>query len=829
MSMKIAYRDQVGQTVKGSLFGGNSLFHIDDKGDDQFEDNVKGFGISGIRWPGGAITENFFNPAAPDTPLLVPRRSGMMVDHDNILTFSEIMQFSKDTGQSLTLVLPTIHLLKPPSADGVREIDMKAVAEIKAFVEDALAPGGKYADARIAAFELGNEYWSAMTAKEYGKICNVLSKVVDNAIMKSGAAFQPDILIQVGTAWGPDFKKGGEFFDSNMTWRAVHEKANQSIIDQLDPAARSSIDGLIDHYYTSPKSTVPEWTTKFIQSLWQSSGISSDLHFTEWNVNMNYKPPGGVPIFSIGSAFAETFEAIVRMGASTAFVWPVNQSTPNDLGGSRGGGHLSVTGGVFKLLSENVRGLTLKELTIENDRAIESSLYTSGRTSVLFLSRDDGRAFDKTIDLTAIAGANPRDGSILRITEQRVVRNAAEDHYVGVGAGAKVVNIIPSGASNLSGWSVKLNPYEVTMIKVEWVSQIGAKKIFGSDLSDRLIGKNGAENFIAHAGHDTIIGNGGDDTLHGGAGNDYLDGGGGNDVVFGGAGADRIFGAAGNDRLFGGAGSDMIVGGFGNDTLVGESGNDRLTDLAGNNFVDGGLGDDIITTGAGTDRVLGGAGKETIRVGGGNDVADGGNGNDTIFGENGNDNLTGGAGNDIVSGGSGADTIYGGADQDRLYGNAGNDLLVGQGGNDLIYGSGLSAYGKMIDDSGADTLIGGHGNDTLYGGGGNDVFQFGTGLRDGGAGQDIAFGGSGADIFVFQGVSGWTRIMDFQDGVDKISFRGKGIDSIDDLRITQCTSGGQKYVRIEYQDEGGGGIIRLDGPQHGGLLVGQLTASDFIF
>jgi len=94
-----------------------------------------------------------------------------------------------------------------------------------------------------------------------------------------------------------------------------------------------------------------------------------------------------------------------------------------------------------------------------------------------------------------------------------------------------------------------------------------------------------------------------------------------------------------------------------------------------------------------------------------------------------------------------------------MYGGSGDDRLHGGSGNDRLFGG-----------SGADELLGHTGNDYLSGGAGNDTVIGGTGF-------DTTYGGGGADEFVLSEGFGYDRIMDFTDGVDRISF-GAGVENL---------------------------------------------------
>ena len=119
--------------------------------------------------------------------------------------------------------------------------------------------------------------------------------------------------------------------------------------------------------------------------------------------------------------------------------------------------------------------------------------------------------------------------------------------------------------------------------------------------------------------------------------------------------------------------------------------------------------------------------------------------------------LFGGRGDDEREGNQGNDLLYGGQGRDDLEGDGGNDRLFGNEGNDEIDG-----------DDGADILHGNQGNDTL----------------DGGRGNDILAGGIGADRFEFDLGDGRDRIVDFQNGLDRIE-----LDDVDRGQVQRAING----------------------------------------
>ena len=160
---------------------------------------------------------------------------------------------------------------------------------------------------------------------------------------------------------------------------------------------------------------------------------------------------------------------------------------------------------------------------------------------------------------------------------------------------------------------------------------------------------------------------------------------------------------------------------------------------------------------------------------------DGGAANDFMYA-----GATGPDGNVIATYGTDdrAERLYGGEGNDVLVGGHGDDYLNGGPGNDYLFGGRLEVFDRppgpnedLPETQGhwggaANILAGGPGNDYLESGGEFD-------LLDGGPGNDhlasfrsenvSMIGGPGRDVFdVSSPAYRTTKIMDFQDGADKI-------------------------------------------------------------
>ncbi|MCC0024429.1 MAG: cadherin domain-containing protein, partial [Hyphomicrobiaceae bacterium] len=140
------------------------------------------------------------------------------------------------------------------------------------------------------------------------------------------------------------------------------------------------------------------------------------------------------------------------------------------------------------------------------------------------------------------------------------------------------------------------------------------------------------------------------------------------------------------------------------------------------------------------------------------------------------------------------DVLLGGSQADRLDGGAGNDLIKGRGGNDTLIG-GINA----------DDLRGQRGDDTLIAG----------------RGQDMLTGGAGADVFVFSKNQQKNKILDFQDGVDKLDLSGFGFSSKAEAKLAFAELGSTSDDQVQFVHDGTTLIVK-------GIDLHDVTNGDLI-
>ena len=292
---------------------------------------------------------------------------------------------------------------------------------------------------------------------------------------------------------------------------------------------------------------------------------------------------------------------------------------------------------------------------------------------------------------------------------------------------------------------------------------LGAPRLIGTAVSDRIRGFDG---------DDVIFADDGADLLDGGRGDDVLYGDGGDDTLIGGDGADALFGGAGNDRFVVDA-DDQVTDDEGVNTYAFAAGiapgdvSMRRESVAGRTSYTVYVHDRPLTSvEVGKVAAFGSfefAGGQTLSVA---DL--------------------------LVAAPDVALTLFGSDAAERILGKGGADFLQGFGGDD--------------------TLIGGAGNDSIGGGDGNDVVS-------GGQGDDALDGGSGADVYAFDAGDGHDEIEVnglLSTSVGIIRF-GPGVDRAA-TRIVRETGGALAIsygngdtIRVpRFYWDAGGGIAQIE-------------------
>ncbi len=622
----IDYQNAVSEqsAVSAEMFGGNIVASRNTLvPGGPFDIIVDKLGVTSLRYPGGTVTEQFFDPLSdlwdqlfgPSNTDYVTAPTG-----ESILGPSPTFEYAKANGLGITVVLPTSSLLTT-NAKGEVIVNPVALNEVQTVVASML--NGKYGDVTIDRFEIGNEYYhyAGMTAKEYGMVANELiiavnEEITDYAEAKGTPANwqEPEIVVQAGAGW--------------------QEGDSEDIIAELDPEARAAVDEIVIHYYPENIEEVGSKNGIFNQiEVWNSAeGFGElDVYTSEWNVQTGDDSDTGL---AQASTLLASFDWMIRKGVDSADVWGIqfryletNLSTISDYDSPATvpgeiTTRLTAAGEIFASLAESVIGLVpfTPDLSVlmDNNGKTESigaskpdadavvTAYGSEDTAVIYIASRTGEATTVSLNLTKYFG-DPTHvwGEVLTTVDNPATPGTDESDPLAVGGIPEFDTLTEDELDD--GSKIVLDPYEILRVNVQLDD--GGVTMRGHDgldtdpinLDDTLVGANGRDSIHGFAGNDTLLGENGNDVVHAGDGNDLIDGGGGSDVLRGGTGSDELYGSAGedvvdgdasDDWLFGSSGNDVLNGGSGHDSLYGGDGDDLLSGEAGNNTLQGGDGAD---------------------------------------------------------------------------------------------------------------------------------------------------------------------------------------------------------------------------------------------
>jgi hypothetical protein len=692
LTLELGYPAPTGSPISSSMFSANLLFKINTDLA-AFDQAISRLHIQGLRFPGGSMTEQSFDINNPDQPLddtraaydNNPKTIATKLPDGTFVKFSDFMAWCYQNDCPATIVLPTRNLLAEIDISGEdpnRVVDSQRVLELKAFVRNVLATSGPYgdifADVKIKAFEIGNEYWGSgeMTAVEYGRVANAVSQVIAEVIAElgGGQVEHPQVLVQMGGPWSREFDAGGVYdslrsdssieqlanfglsasdfgADGRLNWQAKVLLANLDIIKEItDPDAHAAISGLVEHYYTSSSAEHFELNSQTVNYInrdvqyWSSNFKKAmSLHITEWNIAAsNYAQLG----LKGAGLLLEQFENMLKIGMDSAFVWAVQHNTANDLAGKPGdSSSISPLGAAFNFMAESLVGARLVPSNITGGD-VEINAFESAEACVLFVisrsrnvmsinlnAADLARSYDDIVaskigvDLTTADGLHYVNGSwqpVEYFNEHDVKAFITQYTWVDVGTADAL--------------SFSLDPFEV--LRITFLKDV-MTDFTGTKFNDTFVGRYDGE------------------------------------LIEGMSGADLLYGKQGNDHMRGGNGGDTIVGGAGSDWLEGEVGNDLLI----GDFTE--LKKPDRPTRAEAQPVISGNGMDSYRS---KDF--GSPGFDRIYGGRGNDTLMGGGGDDYLHGGEGVDTF----------------VFSGKIGSDRIADFDPSEGGDVIDFSRVESI-----------------------------------------------------------------------------------------------------------------------------
>ncbi|KJS41691.1 MAG: type I secretion protein [Roseovarius sp. BRH_c41] len=417
-------------------FGANILGIKDRVGSEgTFDDVVRTLGVEHLRYPGGSLTEYYFDINNPDRDFAIDNLTG---EEKPFLAISDALGFAEDEGISVTIVLPTRSLLSDEvDAQGNRlpEIDEQA---LRGFLRDVF--DGRYGSPDIQAIELGNEYWGSggMNTFEYGRLAADMAVIVKDEMTSHPEAerfSETDVLIQMGMNYGADslsrtFSGTPEeqlaslneihglnlsaeeyiYSSGNVAWTKV---ANAIIMSEFDTTTEhEAIDGVVGHIYSkgidTPGSRYFELSQ--IQDTWLEEMPDLDIYATEWNLKRSVSEDEESD-FGLKQAheMLNVLEAFSWGGVDAAHVWPLQMNSRTGLADGEGEGDIRVPGEMFRMMQETLPGTRPLALAESVGRETEVSgetadvhVFFSPDRMVTFIASTSDESSQEVVDFMNI-------------------------------------------------------------------------------------------------------------------------------------------------------------------------------------------------------------------------------------------------------------------------------------------------------------------------------------------------------------------------------------------------------------------------------------------
>lgn len=372
-------------SITGHLFGGNLLAPtVPLTGDGSYEEALEHLGVTGLRFPGGSLTEFVFDINNPDQEIVYNPDLDVTW---NMTSLSDFMSFAGEKGHAVTIVIPTrTQLTEETDENGNRYADISE-DDLRDFISKVV--NGEYGDAPVEAFEIGNEYWGSgqMNALEYGRLASEMSVIINDELSKA-ENFETDILVQKGNnfdysrisddyigvspkqalddlndTYSLSLSDDALFSDGTVNWAYVNAKIILSEFDSTEEW--DAVDGVVTHIYS--RGEAAETTRYFdldqMNKTWISENPELEIYITEWNLKSepNLDRDEDYGLFQ-AQEMLNIIEEFVRSGVDNAHVWPLVQNTANSLAEGTEFTSTTAPGEMFALMSETLPGKSLLDL-----------------------------------------------------------------------------------------------------------------------------------------------------------------------------------------------------------------------------------------------------------------------------------------------------------------------------------------------------------------------------------------------------------------------------------------------------------------------------------
>jgi hypothetical protein len=397
------------------LFGGNILATRGViVGPGSYGEAIEGLNVTGLRYPGGSLTEEYFDITNPDASTVTSATTGETSD---FIPISDFLAYAGANGHEVTIVVPTRGLAyedpEPPGDFLFHISQVDKFADLRDFIYDVIT--GVYGDANIVAIEVGNEYWGSggMNAVEYGHIASEMAFAIDQELILISEVLGIDtsevgILVQSGNNFGTsqissDYE-GWESHDvidelvsqypqvrlsydnirnnGDVNWTEVN---NELIIMAFDtPEKLAAVHGVLAHVYSYgiDDEDAGAYQLGAIEDTWLSlPGFeNAEIHITEWNQKSTDRLDSNAD-YGLFQAheMLHIVENFIGADVDQAYVWPLIQNTSNSLSTGMEYSGPTAPGQFFSMMSENLPGKAVIDFTPHYHRGSE---YEAGTADV---------------------------------------------------------------------------------------------------------------------------------------------------------------------------------------------------------------------------------------------------------------------------------------------------------------------------------------------------------------------------------------------------------------------------------------------------------------
>lgn len=470
MSIILPQFTAAGAVADSALFGGNILApRAAMTGERSYEKALDDLGVTGLRYPGGALTEYYFDIANPNATTVTHAETG---ETSTFISISEFMDHAAENEHAVTIVIPTRDQLgSKHDGEGNRlpDIDEDTLRE---FIHDVAS--GVYGEAEIAGFELGNEYWHSgqMNAVEYGKLSAEMAVIVKDELKLVDEVHGIDtgdmsVLVQMGQNYGhsnlsesyegwtaedviddlleaypgadlsyDDIRGNGE-----PNWTLINNELVRMAFDT--PEKVDSIDGIIAHVYSRGPENEGSRTYDLdnIRQGWlEKEGFENlEIHVTEWNL----KSTSGLDReedYGLYQAheMLDLVEEFMTAGVDQAHVWPLIQNTSNPLSVGMDYSGPTAPGKMFSMMSKNLPGKAVIDFTPGDDQSTEFKAgpvdvhaFAGKGDMVLYIASSSDEPTLSDVDLSGlVAGFDSMEVSVLGVAPGETPGNTRSEAEV---------------------------------------------------------------------------------------------------------------------------------------------------------------------------------------------------------------------------------------------------------------------------------------------------------------------------------------------------------------------------------------------------------------